>query len=83
MNLKELQEKYAKELIDAKCCKVCQCENGKKLHCACHRKQIAQALEETARVAWYARGDAGDGGDRYHLKRQQFFGEDKPTVEDK
>lgn len=28
------------------CCDVCQCENGKKLHCACHRKQLATALRK-------------------------------------
>ena len=26
------------------CCKVCQCENGKKIWCACHRKQIEEAI---------------------------------------
>ena len=26
------------------CCKVCQCENGKKMWCACHRKQLKELL---------------------------------------
>ena len=36
MTYKEIE----KEFIDAPCCKVCACENGKKIHCACHRRQL-------------------------------------------
>lgn len=28
------------------CCKVCQCDNGKKIWCACHRKQIKDVISK-------------------------------------
>ena len=39
-------EQLIKKFIDAPCCKVCACENGKKIHCACHRKQLKDLLKE-------------------------------------
>lgn len=33
-------------IISNSCCNVCDCENGIKVWCACHRKQIKDFLEE-------------------------------------
>jgi len=33
------------------CCKVCQCVNGKKIWCACHRKQIKDFIKTTREEA--------------------------------
>ena len=42
--------KKVEEIVNGlPCCKVCQCENGKKIWCACHRKQIKSAMEEVMR----------------------------------
>lgn len=38
-------EQIVEEFINAECCKVCQCENGKKIWCACHRKQLKDILD--------------------------------------
>ena len=40
-------EEIVNELcVNMKCCKVCACENGKKIWCACHRKQFKEALNQ-------------------------------------
>jgi len=51
--LKEQEEKILKEKVDKlcgadcfPCCKVCACEIGKKMWCACHRKQLFNAIQE-------------------------------------
>ena len=50
---KDVEKRFDKELMSANslpCCKVCQCENGKKIWCSCHRKQLKQHLaDELAR----------------------------------
>ncbi len=39
MTTTDLFDELINKIAD-NCCKVCQCENGKKMWCACHRKQI-------------------------------------------
>lgn len=44
--LRERTDELVNTIADEKCCDVCQCENGKKIHCACHRKQILTFIEK-------------------------------------
>ena len=44
--LEEIVETIVNTIADQPCCKVCQCENGKKIWCACHRKQIKSFIEK-------------------------------------
>jgi len=39
-------DKIVEELMKMECCKVCQCENGKRIWCTCHRKQIKTSLQK-------------------------------------
>ena len=49
-NMKTLKPKKWEEklfgITGLFCCKVCQCQNGKKLWCACHRKQIQKVIQQ-------------------------------------
>lgn len=59
------KEKASSELVNLianNCCKVCACENGKKVWCACHRKQIDEALH-------LAREEGKDKGRQEERKR--------------
>lgn len=44
-NIKEKITKFV--LYSLPCCKVCQCENGKRMHCACHKKQLYDFISQT------------------------------------
>ncbi len=49
MNIKQIEKEADEEIFGAKalpCCKVCACDNGKKIWCACHRKQIKSFYRE-------------------------------------
>lgn len=47
---KTWEEEFDEKLMNSNsmpCCRVCQCENGKKIWCACHREQLKYFIRKT------------------------------------